>query len=31
MLRLERRWMGLSVGLAEIIVPGAASPPPRRR
>jgi hypothetical protein len=31
MLRLERRWMGLSVGQAEIIVPGAASLPSRRR
>jgi hypothetical protein len=31
MLRLERRWMGLSVGQTELIVPGAASPPPRRR
>jgi hypothetical protein len=29
MLRVERRWLGLSVGQVEIVVPGAVLPPPR--
>jgi len=31
MLRVERRWFGLSVGQAEILVPGVVPPPPPAR